>query len=170
MFRQIAICVFCASLFACSTPYQESGLLGGVHATQIDADTIQIVGKGNGFTSASTIQNYVLLKAADETLAHGYDLFVVVDAADETRHGTIYVPGQTTSNTTGRATVWGNTIQGTSTTQTYTTPGTTFGIVKPGEAVTIKMFKGEKPANGPPNLYSAKEIETYLGPQVRGRS
>jgi hypothetical protein len=142
------------------------GFLGGVSATQIDATTLQIVGRGNGYTDPATIQSYVLLKAAQETLARGYDTFVIVSAQDASRNSTVVIPGQTTSYTTGTVTGTGNAAFGTATTQTSTSPATIENIFKPGETLLVKMLKGPKPADAPPNMYSASEIVQYLGPKL----
>jgi hypothetical protein len=40
------------------------GLTGGVGTQQISADTFRIISRGNGFTTAETVQDYILLKAA----------------------------------------------------------------------------------------------------------
>lgn len=167
MLKRIAAFLLMAGLTACSTPYQDMGLLGGVSATRIDTNTVQISGKGNAYTAAATIQQYVLLKAADETLADGYDFFVLVSASDASRSGAFYVPGQTTSYTTGNASIVGNNIYGQTTTHTYTTPGSTFAFVKPGEDVIVKMYSGVKPADAPPNVYDARQIEQYLGARIK---
>src|SRR5215468_7671733 len=88
------ICILAAlTLGACATPYQEIGLTGGVSAVQLDESTLRISGRGNAFTDAATIQNYVLLKAAEETSRRGYDMFMVISANDVSRAGTIVLPG-----------------------------------------------------------------------------
>ncbi|MGN6517124.1 MAG: CC0125/CC1285 family lipoprotein [Rhizomicrobium sp.] len=167
MLKRYSILLVAVGLAACSTPYQEMGLLGGVSATRIDDNTIQISGKGNAYTSAATIQQYVLLKAADETLADGYDFFVLVSASDASRSGAFYVPGQTTSYTTGSASIMGNNVYGQATTHTYATPGSAFIFIKPGEDAVIKMYRGVKPADAPPNVYDAYQVEQYLGAQIK---
>lgn len=154
MIRRFAtVAALAIGLLGCSTPYQEMGLTGGVSATQIDATTFRISGRGNGFTDPSTIQNYILLKAADVTLAAGYDVFVIGGEQDVTRTG---------SMSFGTANAYGNrnyaSAYGTS---------TTMPVIKPGADIIIRVFKGPKPADAGPNVFDAHEIEKYLGPQVR---
>jgi hypothetical protein len=55
-------------LAGCSTPYQEMGLLGGVSAARIDEHTAQIRAQGNGYTAAATVEMFVMLKSAEETM------------------------------------------------------------------------------------------------------
>lgn len=138
-----------ALLCACSTPYQSMGLLGGVSATQIDSDTVSVTAHGNGFTSASTIKNYTLLKAADETIALGFDYFALGDVTDETRHGAMaFASGSGTRNSWfGSSSAW--------------------EMIKPGESVMVKMYHGKKPEGSPPNYFDAHEIENYLGRSIQ---
>jgi hypothetical protein len=133
-------------LSACATPYQDMGFLGGVTATQITADTFQIAARGNGYTSADVIERYALRKAAETTVGAGYDLFLLGAARDRTRVGSV---------TTASANVYGGSAYGSA---------TTFRIVKPGETVMVKMFKGAKPADAPENLYDAREVLKYMTP------
>ena len=172
--KRLLVAALCAPLLAsCATPYQEIGLTGGVSATQIDETTLRISGRGNGFTEAATIQNYVLLKAAEETARRGYDLFLIVSASDASRIGSIVIPGSATSYTTGSATAYGYgnfaTARGSSTTQTYYTPSQNIPFVKPGQDAVVKMFRGVKPSDAPPNLFVASDVIRYLGSQVGGR-
>jgi hypothetical protein len=48
--------MFASILAACSTPYQEMGLMGGVSASQIDAMTIRFDARGNAFTDIGQIR------------------------------------------------------------------------------------------------------------------
>lgn len=146
--------VACGALTACATPYQEQGFLGGVHATRVDETTVQIAARGNAYTDADTINHYAIRKAAEETLADGFDLFLIVNAADRTRQGSFVTNGSATTNTSYFA--------GTATSQTTYNPGQVVNFVKPGETMTIKLFKGAKPANAPSNLFDAREVLKYI--------
>jgi hypothetical protein len=153
------------ALAACSTPYQEMGFLGGVNATQIDATTMRISSRGNGFSDIGRMKDYVLLKAAEETVQHGYDLFQVVDAENVSRTDHFSIPEfhsqpvvATGFGPYGPVTAFGSV--------TYTTDRDQ-AVNKPGEDVTIRMFSGPKPANAPANLFAAREIIMFLGPQIR---
>ncbi|HSZ74464.1 MAG TPA: hypothetical protein VK779_06575 [Rhizomicrobium sp.] len=165
-----AICTT-AVLVSCATPYQSMGLRGGVSATQIDNDTLRISGRGNGFTDPATIQNYVLVKAAQETMARHFVSFEIVGDRDTSRGGAVVLPGTATSYTTGNATAYGYgntaTAYGTSTTNTTYMPPQAIPFVKPGEDVIVKMHADAKPAGAPPNWYNASEVIFYLCPQVK---
>jgi hypothetical protein len=139
----VAACIL--GLSACATPYQEMGFTGGVSATQLTSDTFQIVASGNGYTSTATIERYALRKAAEVTVANGYDLFLIASAADQGR-----VAGFMTNSQFN--------IDG-----GYST-GSATPIFKPGQTMMVKTFKGPKPADAPTNLYDAREVLRYLVP------
>lgn len=138
----VAACIL--GLSACATPYQEMGYTGGVSATQLTGDTFQIVAKGNGYTSSSVIERYALRKAAEVTVANGYDLFLIASAADR---------GQVTGLINNSQNDGNGYSSGVST-----------PIYMPGQTLMVKTFKGPKPANAPPNLYDARELLSYLVP------
>ncbi len=124
--------------------------MGGVSATQIDGNTISVTAHGNAFTSASTIKNYTILKAADETVAAGYDYFAMGDETDESRHGVLsFASGSSYSNS-------------------WYGSGFSTETIKPGENVLVKMYHGQKPEDAPPNYFDAHEVEDYLGKTVKG--
>ncbi|MCA3740695.1 hypothetical protein [Phenylobacterium sp.] len=141
----VAACIL--GLGACATPYQEMGFTGGVSASQLGADTFQIVATGNGYTSAATIERYALRKAAEVTVSNGFDLFLITSAADQGRIASVMTNSQISSyGDSGYA--YG-----------YSTP-----IFKPGQTMVVRTFKGSKPSDAPPNLYDARELLRYLAP------
>lgn len=144
--RIIATIVTTLALASCATPYQEMGFTGGVQATQITADTAQIRAQGNAYTDADTIQRYALRKAAETTLAAGYDLFYIMGSQDRSTTGY-----QTFAN----ATAYGNSAYGSSYGQAF---------IKPGQSVMIQMVRGPKPNPTPPGLFDARELLKYLVP------
>ena len=139
-------------LAACSTPYQEMGLSGGVKATRVDATTVRISGRGNAFTSSDTISDYVMIKAAEETLASGYGHFQVIGENEEA--STSYLVSPSTATTT---------YQGYQATTNYTTP-TLIPVRKPRATLMIKMYPGPKSSDAPPTVYDAREVMKYLSP------
>ncbi len=128
------------AITACATPYQNMGMLGGVEAHPISDDTIQIVAKGNAYTETSTIQRYALRKAAEETLAHGYDYFAVVNGSDDSRRGSAG------SAFGGRGWLFGSSWE----------------MLKPGDILLVKMLHGPQPDPLPPNVYRAQSVEVSM--------
>lgn len=165
--RLLVLSIFIVA--ACSTPYQERGLFGGVSATQIDETTLRVTGRGNAYTDPATIQDYVLLKAAEETVAHGYDMFLIVDTQSSQKMGAVMTPGTSRSVTTGSASAYGygNYAYGVGSATTTTThyPGQTFLYSKPRTDIVVKMLKGAKPADAPAGLFVAEEVIKYLRPR-----
>ncbi len=66
------------ALAACATRYQEMGATGGVTAAPITDDLVRISARGNLYTDTNTLQDFVLFKAAETTIAAGRTHFVVV--------------------------------------------------------------------------------------------
>ena len=112
------------SLCACATPYGA----GDVSASQIDPATLQITGRADAHTEAETVERYVLMRAAEETIERGFDLFLMVPSPD--RETAIAWSSRSTAITSGKA----------------------------GETMLVMMFHGEKPSNAPANLYRASDI------------
>lgn len=149
-------------LSACSTPYQGMGLTGGVAAQHIDAETVMINARGNGFTDPSAIRMYVIRKAAEETLASGYDWFSIEESQDRTRHGSYATAGSYTSSTNVSAYGLGNTAYGSATTQSTYMPGQVMHYRKPGMETVIRLHRGPKPEGI--NGYIAAGVLRYAAP------
>lgn len=176
MVRTATIALACAALAACATPYQESGLLGGVSAQRIDETTVQITAQGNAFTDQATIARYMIRKAAETTLAAGYDTFAFIDVQDATKVRTLTTPGQanttTTANVNGTVNSFGidsatYNARGTANSRTTYTPPQTETFVSPGGVAVVKMYRGAKPENAPGNVYSAAEVVRYMTPPAK---
>lgn len=134
-------------LAGCSTPYQEMGLLGGVSAARIDEHTVQIRAQGNAYTAAATIEMFVVLRAAEETMKDGYEGFQIVGAQDATK----------VAVTPGVAVASGTTI-------TYIPA---MGVPMPGGVATIVMLKQGDPAWTQHHTYLAADVVKYLGASLK---
>jgi hypothetical protein len=127
------------------------GFTGGVAAEPIMTDVYRIKARGNGYTSNATVQDFVLLKAAETALSAGGTHFLVVTESNESSVG--QTPG--TVNTS----VYGHTAL-----TTYS-PGTTF--VKPGQDVMIRVLR-LKPGETPPaGAFPAQDIARTIGPRLK---
>lgn len=155
------------ALVACATPYQENGFGGGVSASIIDGRHARISARGNAFTDAATIQDYALLKAAEETVSIGKRYFMVVSADDTSKVGQYTTPTQSYTSTTGtvNANTFGNTTYGTyrGNTNTTVTGGQTYNFVKPGTDVIIRMFAEEEVDPTKVSVFDAPAIIKFLG-------
>lgn len=137
-------------LVGCATKYQEMGFTGGVEAEQITSDTWRIKSRGNAYTSSATVQDFVLLKAAETTKAAGGNHFILISASDASRVGVVTSPGTATT------TVSGNTAF------TTVSPGASREYIKPGQDAYIRVLKA--PA---PGAFSADEIIQFIGARVK---
>jgi hypothetical protein len=152
--RIIMILPLCAVLAGCGTRYQEMGFTGGVAADQVSADTFRILARGNAYTSAETVQDYVLLKAAETTQAQGGTHFIIVGENQANQAVTI------TSGGTAQTTFAGNTAF------TSYTPPTSTTMIKPGQNVFIKVLR-LGPGQQAQGAISAAEIIQYTGARVK---
>jgi hypothetical protein len=142
-------------LVGCSTPYQTMGFSGGVEAQQMTANTFRIVARGNGFTNAITIQDYVALKAAETTRQAGGTHFMVISASDASSAGYVSTPGHMQTS------VIGNTAY-----STYN-PGSTYQILKPGQDAYIRVINVPAGQNPPGGAMSADEVIQFVGARIK---
>jgi hypothetical protein len=66
------------TLVSCATPYQESGLTGGSHTTELRPDVFRISFGGNGFTTKESVQVYWLKRSADLAIERGFTGFEIL--------------------------------------------------------------------------------------------
>jgi hypothetical protein len=138
----------------CATKYQDMGFTGGVAAEQVTADVFRIKSRGNAYTAQTTIQDYVLLKAAETAKSAGATHFMMISAADATTVDQIVTPGSANTSFVGRTAI-----------TTYT-PATSTPVVKPGQDAYVRLVRlvpGQQP---PAGAISADEIITFIGRRV----
>jgi hypothetical protein len=153
--RVLAVALIATALSACTTTYGEMGIGGGVTAAAVTSDTYRISARGNGYTDATTIQDYSLLKAAETTLAAGRTHFAILSGADATSRSYGQTAGTFNTN-----------FYGNSAFTTYN-PGYTYDIVKPGEDLMIRVFTPRQGQAIPPNAFNAQEVYDNINPRVK---
>lgn len=104
-------------LAACATPYQPMGLRGGYADQVVAPGVFAIEVRGNGYTSAATLQTYALRRGFELCNMSGYPHVRLMDASMGTEVSTTPV----TYNTDINARTYGNTTYGSAT--TYQTGG-----------------------------------------------
>jgi hypothetical protein len=144
-----------ALLAGCATRYQDMGFSGGVAAEQMSADVFRIKSRGNGYTDAATVQDYVLLKAAETTKSVGGTHFQIISANDATAQQVITTPG--TVNTS----VYGSTAF-----TTYNPPSTEV-VHKPGQDVYIRILRLPAGRQATAGVFAADEIVQFIGNRVK---
>jgi hypothetical protein len=130
--RKLAASLVAVLLVGC-TPYQKMGFMGGVDELQVSDVTYRITAKGNGYTSADRVEDYVMLRASEIAISRGYPGFTVDSVADRSRVGEITTAGQARTTTVVSGGVANSTT-------TYT-PATTHLVFKPGTAVFITLVR-----------------------------
>lgn len=142
-------------LAGCSTPYQEMGFSGGVSAQQMTSDTFRISARGNGYTDATRVQDYLMLKAAETTVQRGGTHFVVISAADASGTSQIVTGGTSTTTFNGK------------TATTNYSPPTVHNVFKPGQDAYIRILHAAPGQGLPPSAISATEIIEFVGPRAK---
>jgi hypothetical protein len=99
-----------------------------------------------------------LLKAAETTLATGGTHFAIVNQTDRTKIDVGQTPGTAQTNVVGN------------TAFTTYTPGATYNIVKPGEALMIRVLRLKPNEPPPPGAFPAQDIANTIGPRLKQNS
>ena len=89
-FHRLMVLVGVLGLAACGTPtpYQPSVNGFGYGEQALEENRYRVTFSGNSLTPRAAVENYLLYRAAEVTLARGYDYFVVV--GKETERTTTY--------------------------------------------------------------------------------
>ena len=87
--RVLPALVLLSALSACSTGYQSEGFTGGFTDTQLADNIFTISFSGNAFTAPQQAGDFVMLRAAELSVSHGYPYFVIDDQGDTSTKGFI---------------------------------------------------------------------------------
>jgi hypothetical protein len=131
------------------------GFTGGVAAEQMSADVFRIKSRGNAYTDAATVQDYVLLKAAETAKRAGGTHFQVISANDATKQELVTTSGSATTS------VYGSTAF-----TTYDPPTSSIQI-KPGQDAYIRVLRLSAKQQTPAGVFAADEIIQYIGGRVK---
>ena len=162
-----ATALMLGTLAACAsvTPYQLSGSNGGYTDQALDNGRYRVTFEGNSQTARTTVENYVLYRAAEITLEQGHDYFILLDANTEAMSR--FVTSGTTFGGAGfgrRGFFYGRGFHrgfggfGTTTATTRERRSYTAGAI-------IEIRRGDKPA-GDTNAYDARQIINNLDPEI----
>ncbi|NEX93256.1 hypothetical protein [Caulobacter sp. 17J65-9] len=149
---------------ACATPtvYQPASSSShvGYSEQRIEADRWQVSFHSGSGASAAEVNQYALRRAAELTLAQGYDWFVVVNRYTEAQGGSGYGSGVSVGagggNWGGGGSSWGGAGVGLS-----------FPLGGSGPALTttldIRMGRGARPQAA--DAYDARDVASSVGPR-----
>ena len=141
------------ALAGCATSYNANNVM----ATRLDENTLKILAIGNAYTNEKITQDYVLLKAAEETKRYGYELFKVINYRNRVVIHTVRREARH-SNSGGVPPIIAHYMP-----KADPDDFETFEIRKPRTYIIIKMLHGEMPENALLNLYSADDVLADLG-------
>jgi hypothetical protein len=71
------------SLVGCATPYQPTGLLGGLKETRLSEDVWEVHFRGKSFTDEKKAKDFTLLRSAELTLRNGFSYFMLINSATD---------------------------------------------------------------------------------------
>jgi hypothetical protein len=143
-------------LGGCATPYQSGGFRGGYSDMALNQDTYIIGFRGNGYTSAETVQSYVLRRSAELTLQKGYKYFLIENGGTTVNRQVGQTPAtiQTHSNGNFQGNGYGYdngysrnynfSGYGNSDTYTTVTPSREYEMDRYKSMVTVKMLHNNK--------------------------
>jgi hypothetical protein len=141
------------------TPYKPATDGYGYSEQQIEDNRYRVRFAGNDLTAADTVQNYLLYRAAELTLAEGYDYFTMADR--EVERSTVYWGAADAGWRSGYLTRWDD---------DYVGGGLSSYTAQPIDRYTayadIVMFEGEKP-QGDVNAYDARDVLRQLDPTIQ---
>lgn len=169
--RTAAVAALALALGACGTPtpYVPAGedSRHGYATQRLEENRFRVSFSGNSLTDRSTVENYLLYRAAEITRAQGKDYFVVVNRdidADTTYHTTydpwpLYRPHR----------YWEHPFFG----HPYWGPGfgyapldaTSHAVTRYDAHAEIVLHSGRKPADDP-RAFDARAVLRNLGPAV----
>jgi len=137
-----------AALAGCATPYHKMGPLGGVKSVEIASDMAQVAARGAFGSDPDRIERYVLRKAAETTLAAGYDHFWVMSVNDRSRMVQGYAGYSSFAP------------------QGLPSGGLSLPFVRPGETILIRMCRGASAQPGV-TLFDARDVLDHLAGSQR---
>ena len=138
-----------------ATPYQPLRDGRGYSEQKIESNRYRVSFAGNSYTPLQTVQDYVLYRAAELTLASGYDYFMLGNQS------TVSEPGHSSGLSFG---LGGFSSGGGLGVGVGTSTGSSNSQYE-GQA-DILMFKGRKPDNEP-RAFDARATKTNLDAQVK---
>jgi hypothetical protein len=142
------------AIAGCGTGYKDMEGGRGVQALQMAADVWRIEARGNAYTDANIVKDYMLLKAAETAKQNGGSHFIIVEQADASTKSSTITPGARQSVVTGN------------TRRSVYTPSTVSRQMLPGQDAYIRVIKVPDGDVAPPEAKSADEIIKYIGGRI----
>jgi hypothetical protein len=156
------------------TPYQPKDRAGyGFSEERLEANRFRIDFRGNAVTDRAQVENAMLYRAAEVTLANGYDYFVATDRALD-KHSSLVSEGPAYPNYypgpffRGRYYARGFGWRGWYD-PFWDMPANYYQVTRYEASGEIVLYKGHKPA-GDPHAFDAREVEANLRGKVMAQT
>ncbi|MCW2247848.1 hypothetical protein M2352_003482 [Azospirillum fermentarium] len=134
-----------------ATPYGELGPWGGgVTSTRLDERRVSVFAKGNSRTELVTLRNYIIRRAAEDTIKAGYTAFEILNAEGEIRTG-YYVSSGSSSYSCGKRGC-----------ASYYTPAQTVAVQNPVMQADVYMSDEKKPRNPANAFFIAADVLKFM--------
>lgn len=175
-----AAAAFALSACATATPYQPytaaGSASGGYSETRIASDRFRVTFQGNTVTDRERVERYLLYRAAELTVAEGYDWFSLADR-DTERQARSYVVDRDPFGYDYWQPSWYYVVRGNRVYRVYDPfPVRTYSSFGPGRydvreieqyraAAEIFLGRGPKP-EGDRTAFDAREVIANLGPSI----
>lgn len=134
------------------------GACARANTTMLDDRTAIISGRGSASNSQADVTKKVLQEAAQQAVTRGYAYFQVTGGQDQSRAGTMIIPGQSTTTGNGMASCYGGVCNGNYSSQTYTSPGMAMGFAKPGADIYVRFYKAGEIDPKTPGVWDAQRV------------
>ena len=85
---KVLFLIYIIIFVGCTTPYQQSGLLGGFKEIRLSDNSFRVTFNGNAHTSIDKASNYCLLRCAELCLESGFKYFVLISENTHTENST----------------------------------------------------------------------------------
>ena len=137
-------------LIGCATGYRPSGFTGGFSELRLSERAWQVNFAGNGYTNPERARSFALRRAAELTLASGYQAFYIANENQNVRQLNIQQPVNCYSNGPN----------------TNCSGGGVTSINKPSSRLDIMMVTQQEATQAPPGflLYNAQMLLTQITP------
>lgn len=163
--RSLLLAAAALGLAACatSTPYQPAAEGGyGFQEQQIESNRVRITFRGNTMTDRETVESYLLYRAAEVTLEHGKDYFVLVtrDTEEHSRLQGTNFPSHFRYRAFWPGRGWAPFYD-----PFWDEPESYREVTRYEAIAEIAMFNGQKPADNA-DAYDAREVQANLQARV----
>lgn len=159
--RQLGLWCAAAVLAGCATgvqtPYQPLRENGGFSEQRLEANRYRVYFVGNTLTTREEVENHLLYRIAELTVAEGFDYFILSEK--DTEASTMYLQTVTGFDTFDPfyPRYWP---------RTGFASGTALPITSYKAQANVVMFKGIKP-EADPDAYDARALQASLAPLIR---